>query len=147
MTDKRILLFQQLSEEGWIYSNDNTNMTCFWFVFTQAMEAGLDYFTHWWNTHHMRKTHTASCPGGVPEDIFALPQLTGSEDYLCAVDPQLYDETYELLTSFQPSFYCREFVEAALSLLNMLDIDINVIDVNLSDCVKAYKCFVAAMEF
>ena len=78
------------------------------------MEAELDYFTHWWNTHHMRKTHTASCPGGVPVDIFALPQLTGmfvilclrvdlslftlfmylgSEDYLYAVDPQLYDET------------------------------------------------------
>ncbi|XP_062504801.1 uncharacterized protein LOC134181541 isoform X2 [Corticium candelabrum] len=37
MTDKWILLFQQLSEE--------------------AMEAELDYFTHWWNTHHMRK-HT-----------------------------------------------------------------------------------------
>ena len=25
----------------------------------------------------MRKTKTAHCPGGVPEDIFALPQLTG----------------------------------------------------------------------
>ena len=132
------------------------------------MEAELDYFTHWWNTHHMRKTHTASCPGGVPEDIFALPQLTGmfvilclrvdlslftlfmyleSEDYLCAVDPQLYDETYELLASFQPSFYCQEFAKAAQSLLNILDIDINVIDVNLSDCVKAYKCLVAAMEY
>lgn len=66
---------------------------------------------------------------------------------MCGVDPQLYDETYELLASFQPSFYSREFAEAAQSLLDMLDIDINVIDVNPSDCVKAYKCLVAATEF
>ena len=79
--------------------------------------------------------------------LFALFMYLGCEDYLCAVDPQLYDETYELLASFQPSLYCREFAEATQSLLNMLDIDINVIDVNLSDCVKAYKCLVAAMEF
>lgn len=52
-------------------------------MFTQAIETELAYFTHWWNTHHMRKTHTASCPGGVPEDIFALPQLTGMFVILC----------------------------------------------------------------
>ena len=113
----------------------------------------------------MRKTKTAHCPGGVPEDIFALPQLTGefynvsivvglllmlsdfleSENYLCAVDPELYGEAYEQLAPVPPSFYSLTFEEAAQSFFDLLNIDIN--DINSSNCVRAYKCFVAAVEF
>ena len=35
-------------------------------------------FYHYWNDHYIRKTRGAHCPPGVPNDIYALPELTGS---------------------------------------------------------------------
>jgi hypothetical protein len=57
---------------------------------TISLEAELNYFYHWWNTHSMCKTRTATCPGGIPNDIYTLPHLSGSQDYLCDMDAELF---------------------------------------------------------
>ncbi|XP_062499363.1 uncharacterized protein LOC134176720 [Corticium candelabrum] len=95
---------------------------CFWYAFTGVLEAELDAFRQWWNTHRIRKTKTGQCPGGIPEDIFALPQLTGTQDYLCPIDSEVFGEAYEQLASVEPSFYSQRFEDAAQSCLSVMGI-------------------------
>ena len=42
----------------------------FWFAFIPALKVELEAFQQWWNTHQLRKTKSADCPGGIPEDLY-----------------------------------------------------------------------------
>ncbi|XP_062504847.1 uncharacterized protein LOC134181593 [Corticium candelabrum] len=145
MSDQWISKFQELMDGGWICSNDELKMCCFWYAFTGVLEAELDAFRQWWNTHRMRKTKTGQCPGGIPEDIFALPQLTGTQDYLCPIDSEVFGEAYEQLASVEPSFYSQKFEDAAQSCLSVMGI--RAADIASENCVMVYKFLIAFIEY
>jgi hypothetical protein len=46
---------------------------CYYHIINQELQD----FKEDWNSHRIRKTHGARCPGGVPNDLFHLPQITG----------------------------------------------------------------------
>lgn len=120
---------------------------CFYYVFVDLIEQDLESFVFWWNHHRIRRTTNTECPAGVPDDLFDLPDMTGSvicycvdlsaksdynslsgtQDYLCAVDPDLWANAYEDWAVAQPSFYSRDFltaVDRCLDLLGMSKEDI-----------------------
>lgn len=50
---------------------------CLAYCYYHILEDELHSFQTDWNTHRIRKSHGARCPGGVPDDLYLLPQLNG----------------------------------------------------------------------
>ena len=57
------------------------NRFTFAFVMAPILEHELDEFVYHWNTHQIHPSRDARCPGGIPEDLFDMPQSYGK--HLC----------------------------------------------------------------
>ena len=38
-----------------------------------------------WNTHHMQANKNAFCPQGIPDDLYALPEMSGEDYTTCTI--------------------------------------------------------------
>ncbi len=50
---------------------------CVGYTFCNLLKRDIAEFKDWWNKHRIRPNTLANCPHGVPEDLYALPRLTG----------------------------------------------------------------------
>ena len=48
--------------------------------------------------------------------------FTGTQDYLCPIDSEVFGEAYEQLASVEHSFYSQKFEDAAQSCLSVMQI-------------------------
>lgn len=58
------------------------------FCFMKLLQSDLNYFQQWWNTHHVRRTRTSGCPGGLPQELFDFPEMYGARNNLKSVQLQ-----------------------------------------------------------
>ncbi|KAL3992579.1 gamma-butyrobetaine dioxygenase [Sarotherodon galilaeus] len=65
----------QRIESWWsIYRKGSHEHQCLLrFCFTDIVQKDLDECVKLWNTHRIRPSRTASCPGGVPNELYYLP--------------------------------------------------------------------------
>ncbi|XP_023192286.1 uncharacterized protein LOC111612172 [Xiphophorus maculatus] len=50
------------------------------FCFTRVLQKDLDECKNLWNNHRIRPSRLASCPGGIPNELYLLPHRYGSRD-------------------------------------------------------------------
>lgn len=51
---------------------------CLAYIYLHLIEEDLKQFLKYWNTHYIRKSRGAICPGGVPDDLFKLHEYYGN---------------------------------------------------------------------
>lgn len=49
------------------------------YVFGPLIEKGLQEFQERWNNHAIRPNRLSGCPSGIPNDLYSLPELTGTQ--------------------------------------------------------------------
>ena len=50
---------------------------CVAYCYFHILRQELQEFYNYWNSHYIRKPHGSRCPPGVPNDNYALLELTG----------------------------------------------------------------------
>ena len=68
----------------------------------------LSEFQNEWNSH-MRRTHGARCPAGVPDDLFYLPEMTGC--ILLEISIMIMHDDHILYTQMQRIDYTMTLME------------------------------------
>ena len=59
------------------------------YTYGRLLNEALHDFKTRWNSHKIRPSRTAGCPSGVPDDLYSLPELTGSSDAVVS-NPNLF---------------------------------------------------------
>ena len=54
------------------------------YTYGHLLRKALEDFKNRRNAHRIRPSRTAGCPSGVPDDLYSLPELTGSS-LLCVM--------------------------------------------------------------
>lgn len=65
-------LFADLRDAGH-FNGSHEHQCLLRFCFTVIVQKDLDECVKLWNTHRIRPSRTASCPGGVPNELYYLP--------------------------------------------------------------------------
>ena len=86
-TDWWIKYFRDLRDEGLYDANDQIQVECLKFCFTHVIRCDLQRLARHWNTHKIRPVRNTESPSGKPDVLFFLPQMSGTVDYQCIVDP------------------------------------------------------------
>ena len=73
--------FKNLVENYIINTENELQMECLWFCFSQLIQEDLDNVQEQWNTHLIRRS-THGTISGRPNELYYLPELHGGEDDL-----------------------------------------------------------------
>uniref|UniRef100_A0A3P9JDE3 Integrase core domain-containing protein n=1 Tax=Oryzias latipes TaxID=8090 RepID=A0A3P9JDE3_ORYLA len=72
-------LFADLRDAGHV-NGSQEHQRLLRYSFGDVVQKDLDECVKLWNTHQIRPSRTASCPGGVPNELYYLPHRHGSRD-------------------------------------------------------------------
>ncbi|XP_076602297.1 uncharacterized protein LOC143330033 [Chaetodon auriga] len=72
-------LFADLRDAGY-FNGSHEHQCLLRYCFGDVIQRDLDECVRLWNTHRIRPSRTASCPGGVPNELYYLPHRFGSRD-------------------------------------------------------------------
>ena len=80
----------------------NYKMECLWFCFDGLIQQDLDRVKEHWNSHHIRESRYDTVKGR-PNELFYLPELHNTEDFLFPVSAQQCDYITENYLTFAES--------------------------------------------
>ncbi|KAL6486342.1 hypothetical protein MHYP_G00057340 [Metynnis hypsauchen] len=72
-------LFADLQDAGH-FNGSREHQSLVRFCFRDVLQKDLDECVSLWNSHRIRPSRTASCPGGVPNELYYLPHRFDSRD-------------------------------------------------------------------
>ena len=72
-----IQLFKDLRESGAFCDGNIIHVYCLRYCFMNIIQKELDSVATSWNEHRIRKSSTAECPGGIPDELFFVPETSG----------------------------------------------------------------------
>ncbi|XP_049919274.1 uncharacterized protein LOC126401808 [Epinephelus moara] len=78
-------LFGDLRDSG-IFNGSHEHQCLLRFSFSNVLQQDLDECMDLWNKHRIRPSRLASCPGGIPNELYLLPHRFGSRDCGFAVE-------------------------------------------------------------
>ncbi len=136
---------------------------CMAVAFLPVLQKEVSEFVQYWNTHRIRKTRNAECPGGRPVDLFEMPNYYGIVLYchrsgtyslitftiyyagvhncLKPLNPRIYLYAASQ-TKRPPPFYDSEFFNRCNALTQArFNVDLFK-DVTPTNCISLYKYLV-----
>ncbi|CAL8372929.1 unnamed protein product [Arctogadus glacialis] len=72
-------LFADLRDAGH-FNGSQEHQRLLRYCFGEVIQRDLDECVRLWNSHRIRPSRTASCPGGLPNELYYLPHRFGSRD-------------------------------------------------------------------
>ncbi|KAJ8002150.1 hypothetical protein DPEC_G00176830 [Dallia pectoralis] len=72
-------LFADLRDAGY-FNGSHEHQCLLRYCFGDVVQKDLDECVRLWNSHRIRPSRTAACPGGVPNELYYLPHRFGSRD-------------------------------------------------------------------
>ena len=86
-----INFFKDLGDKGTFHMGDLIHMEALWFCFAELIQQDLDFFSLYWNTHHIRKSRHETV-SGKPDELFFNPESKGAVNHLQPVDDVIMEE-------------------------------------------------------
>ncbi|XP_039454839.1 uncharacterized protein LOC120433158 isoform X2 [Oreochromis aureus] len=83
-------LFGDLRDSG-NFNGSHEHQCLLRFCFRGVLQKDLDECKDLWNKHRIRPSRLASCPGGIPNELYLLPHRYGSRDCGFAVEERELD--------------------------------------------------------
>lgn len=107
------------------------------FVIGDLLQKEVDLFVQHWNSHMIRPSPHAECPGGIPNDLYDLPTCVGVSDHMKPVDPLLW--AYGMLNESSPTprFYPSSFYQDAAKILEQAW-GLRKDDITPTSCMEVY---------
>ena len=105
-----INFFKQLVDNNIYELGNYVHAECAWFVFSDLLKCELNEVKRHWNSHYIRKS-TCSATGGIPDDLFYLPERYGFQDCGISINE----------TDLQRVIQERDFVKEAAAVLEHKD--------------------------
>ena len=112
--------FKDLLEQQVFTTGNELQMECLWFSFSGLIQQDLDRVKEHWNSHYIRESRHDTVKGR-PNELFYLPELRNTEDFLAPVSAQQCDyitENYLALaesTNEYQEYFQYAFQAAGLS--------------------------------
>ncbi|KAF3845993.1 hypothetical protein F7725_003071 [Dissostichus mawsoni] len=94
-------LFADLRDAGY-FNGSHEHQCLLRFCFIDVIQKDLDECVRLWNSHRIRPSRTASCPGGVPNELYYLPHRFGSRDCGFEIEQAELDAVPETNLSIAP---------------------------------------------
>ncbi|XP_020555618.1 uncharacterized protein LOC110013572 [Oryzias latipes] len=88
-------LFGDLRESG-NFNGSHEHQCLLRFCFIYVLQIDLDECRDLWNKHRIRRSRPASCPGGIPNELYLLPHRYGSRDCGFAIEERDLDEARQV---------------------------------------------------
>ncbi|XP_052097289.1 uncharacterized protein LOC127732248 [Mytilus californianus] len=73
-----IAFMKDLQETGIFSSANHAQVECLHFCFTGLIQKDLNHCRQDWNQHKIRQTRQAESPGGKPDLLYYIPELSGT---------------------------------------------------------------------
>ena len=99
-----INFFKDLVNDGTFILGNHVHMECAWFVFSDFIQEDLNDVIKRWNTHYIRKSK-CSIVGGIPNELFYLPEKTGYSNCGKSITRSDIDSILQQRNVFQESEY------------------------------------------
>lgn len=81
MSDFYLNLFKKMENENLIDLNNSLHIDCLRYCFGQLIEENIKITMKEWNEHRMRKQSGKNVLGGIPNELYYLPENFGGKDY------------------------------------------------------------------
>ncbi len=81
-----INLFQDLVNADMLDTSKDKHIECVRYCFMELIQSDLDRFKSFWNSHRIRQSVGAVCPGGIPEELYFINQ-PNTMQCMIPVDP------------------------------------------------------------
>ncbi|RXN14686.1 hypothetical protein ROHU_008959 [Labeo rohita] len=94
-------LFADLREAGY-FNGSHEHQCLLRYCFGDVIQKDLDECVRLWNSHRIRHSRTAACPGGVPNELYYLPHRFGSRDCGFQIEQAELDALLEASLSMTP---------------------------------------------
>ncbi|KAL1256565.1 hypothetical protein QQF64_012110 [Cirrhinus molitorella] len=94
-------LFADLREAGY-FNGSHEHQCLLRYRFGDIIQKDLDECVRLWNSHRIRPSRTAACPGGVPNELYYLPHRFGSRDCGFQIEQAELDALPEASLSMTP---------------------------------------------
>ena len=73
--------FKDLVDAGYLNLHNRTDIACCRYVFMDYIQRELDAIAAYWNTHSIRRSRQQPSVGGIPDELFFLPERSGVRDF------------------------------------------------------------------
>jgi len=87
-------VFESLVSSGSFHPGNTHETDCLRFCFMSLIQTHLDNIRRQWNTHRIRPSAGATCPAGVPYELYYLPGAPAADRLIREVQP-LADEVLQ----------------------------------------------------
>ena len=71
-------LFKDLAVSGAFCRANNTHVYCLRYCFMGILPKELNFVASSWNEHLIRGSNMSECPNGIPDELFFLPENSGT---------------------------------------------------------------------
>ena len=62
-----------------------THVYCLRYCFMEILQKELNFVASSWNEHVIRASNMSECPSGIPDEMFFLPENSGTSFSVCFV--------------------------------------------------------------
>ncbi|XP_033758499.1 uncharacterized protein LOC117340828 isoform X2 [Pecten maximus] len=83
-----ISFFKDLVEFGGLHKGTINEMHCIRYCFMPLLQMDLDHLIDRWNNHYISHSRQAACPGGRPAVLYRLPEASGFQECLQALQEE-----------------------------------------------------------
>ncbi|XP_033747511.1 uncharacterized protein LOC117332637 isoform X2 [Pecten maximus] len=83
-----ISFFKDLVEFGGLHKGTINEMHCIRYCFMPLLQMDLDHLMDRWNNHYISHSRQAACPGGRPAVLYRLPEASGFQECLQALQEE-----------------------------------------------------------
>ena len=81
-------LFKDLAVSGAFCDGNITHVYCLRYCFMEILQKELNFVASSWNEHVIRASNMSECPSGIPDEMFFLPENSGTSFSVCFVFAQ-----------------------------------------------------------
>ena len=85
-TDWCIKYFKELQESGCCCDSNVVHVECLRFCYMDILRGELYRAARLWNNHRIRPSVNHESPGGRPDLLFSLPEVSGTREFMIEVD-------------------------------------------------------------
>lgn len=128
-------LFKDLVDDGQLDLHNSMHIACCRYAFMAYLQRELDLCVTYWNTHRIRNNKQYSSPGGIPDELYFLPQGHNASDYGKPIDLRdmaQYAEFVDPPSTKTGSKDIEDYLDTVMFQLGLS------IPLNWQDCVRTY---------
>jgi hypothetical protein len=110
---------KSVTVNGQFDRNNRIHRQCLAFAVIPVLQKELLNFVKWWNSHRIRYNSKSDSPAGIPEDLYAIPETVGCNNWKQPYDTAVWQLLHADCCD-TPDFFDRRFENEADAFLRCM---------------------------